>query len=724
MGARATDSANSRAELANTILSDPAFDEYEGLNTDIIAAYIDNFFGEDAWSDPSQIYEDLINQATEGTFNEKWVENYSKNNKTYSDTAHESIEDQLEALEMEEETWENFLDAFADANGLDKTDEHVQQLAMRILELNSGLDELLTNWDENIEAINEYGMASEEGADAITSLQDSIKTMLGVEVSGSFIKDNLDVLQEFADGDYSNLTSFMTDATKDFIQNGLELSGSEEDKEQVRADLAAWTNEVASVLPDLEIGADLNIDGFIDSLNEMLKAGTITAETLLTVLEGMGVDGEVTLDENNVPSISFVRKGVSTKSLNANNLKGTAGKSSSSSSGSANVIERYYTISRQVEKLNDQLEDLADVEDRVFSQEKVDAMQAQIDKYNELLAANRAYLAEAEAYLAQDRAAIEAYGAIFDANGIITNYNEMFASYGQNDDFIDALEQYEETLNQVDELNSTIQSTLNDIYDKSLEIITYKVEFQISIDDMGITYFEFLLEQLDDAAYDTAESLSVLSKEMSNYQQQYDTYVEGIEDILSLASGGDGTAILNGLINGTMTPEEVAQELNLTEEAFENLVDYYEQILEMATNIKKTWDAHIEQMQEFWDTWGEKFDDEIERAEYYGEVAEHYRDLIDTLGKDNYGISNETLARLDDAASTAAIQAASTAYAKYNAAKEAYEEAVSNGLDEEIIEHYQEAMDEAYADVLDKQASAADQLQTEYDNALEIIFET
>ena len=127
----------------------------------------------------------------------------------------------------------------------------------------------------------------------------------------------------------------------------------------------------------------------------------------------------------------YVESGI-TKSFDA--AKTTSKNSNKNNKNKDKEADRYYTISRQVEKLNKQLDELGKKTDRAFGQSKLDAMQAEIDKYNDLISANKEYLRQAEEWLAHDRAKLEQYGAQFDANGIITNYEAMFAAHGNDED--------------------------------------------------------------------------------------------------------------------------------------------------------------------------------------------------------------------------------------------------------------------------------------------------
>lgn len=73
--------------------------------------------------------------------------------------------------------------------------------------------------------------------------------------------------------------------------------------------------------------------------------------------------------------------------------------------------------------------------------------------------------------------------------------------------------------------------------------------------------------------------------------------------------------------------------------------------------------------------------------------------------------------------SSAAVEKAAASYQEYLKSKALYEDSIARGLDPELIEYYKEAMQEAYQDMQADQADAAQQLEDEYTNAIDRIFE-
>lgn len=198
---------------------------------------------------------------------------------------------------------------------------------------------------------------------------------------------------------------------------------------------------------------------------------------------------------------------------------------------------------------------------------------------------------------------------------------------------------------------------------------------------------------------------------------------------MDVISPGNGESLYNQLLNGGLNYEDLLNKTLLADEDFdsskwlEDLQEAYDGLIEQQEQFSELWDEYIEKMENFWDEWKDKFDTEEDRLDFLKEVASNYKNLIDILGKDNLGISNATLNRLDDVMSSAAVEKAAASYQEYLKSKALYEESVARGLDPELIEYYKEAMQEAYQDMQSDQADAAQQLEDEYTNAIDRIFE-
>ena len=204
-------------------------------------------------------------------------------------------------------------------------------------------------------------------------------------------------------------------------------------------------------------------------------------------------------------------------------------------------------------------------------------MDQEIAKLEDMKAAQSQYLKEIEKFYAQDKKAVAKYGAEFDEAGRIINYDEFMKKHGANEAAVEALEQYEETYDLLKDKQQEIIDIQNQIYDAALEKTKYKVDLQINVNDDDLKYLNYLLEKLDDAAYDAAESIANLGKQAASQMSNIDAYRQGVNDIF--AEHGLGDDAISQFLNGSLTSEDLA-DMEFTEEEVNTLRDYRDGLLE------------------------------------------------------------------------------------------------------------------------------------------------
>lgn len=592
---------------------------------------------------------------------------------------------------------------------------------------------------------------------------------------------SLDELGQLAAKDYiSNLKISKQNGYTDKNNNVLGF-----DVEEVRNQLNTLIDEISAQDSQIEIGATVDVSDVINKLNQAAQAGQISADQIQAALNSIGytaelgsetarvphsyeitgsfdIDGEqrgftanyTSYEEVTVPTINgnTVRKAGLSNSVNAGNRTGgshTSGGNSGSGSGSSkdkknanDEIERYHRIKNVLEDLEHELNLISDAKDRAFGSAKLKLIDKEIAQYKSLLSAQEEYLSEIKANYASDQAIMAGYGAVFDENGTIVNYTELMTAQlnkynaaltdtaeEEYENFKKALELYEESQDLYKEQMEQWHEYRQAIFDAQLEKIEYKLEFIIEIDDEELKYLEYLLDELDDAAYDSAEAIANLGKQIDIANDKSQAYTNSVQELMDVISPGNGENLYNQLLNGGLNYEDLLNNTLLADEDFdsskwlEDLQEAYDGLIEQQEQFSELWDDYIEKMEAFWDEWKEKFDTEEERLDFLKEVASNYKNLIDILGKDNLGISDATLARIDDVMSRAAIEKASTSYQEYLKNKALYEAAIARDLNPEGIDYYKEAMQKAYQDMQSDQADAAQQLEDEYTNAIDRIFE-
>nr|DAT10117.1 MAG TPA: hypothetical protein [Caudoviricetes sp.] len=102
--------------------------------------------------------------------------------------------------------------------------------------------------------------------------------------------DNLKLMKKAAEGSVEAYETLQQKARQD-IEAHIDFTNLEEFKSQLSEVESAMD---AMQFQDLEIGANLNIDGFLQSLSDMVNAAGMTAAKAESYLSSLGIDAEVT----------------------------------------------------------------------------------------------------------------------------------------------------------------------------------------------------------------------------------------------------------------------------------------------------------------------------------------------------------------------------------------------------------------------------------------------
>lgn len=410
--------------------------------------------------------------------------------------------------------------------------------------------------------------------------------------------------------------------------------------------------------------------------------------------------------------------------------------------------ERYHTITNQLEDLANEYDKISDAADRAFGKDKLNAIDAEIRKTDELIDKQEEYIAAISADLPKDRAIMSEYyndligGNIqFDEKGNISNFDQiqdaMYAKYNAMADAYSEdseewqvfekkfeqlekyIEQYEETYDLLREQETEYQDLLNQRIDLMLEKVTYKVELQLDIEDDELQVLDYLLGRIEDDAFEAAETIGILTQQAETLYDKMQINKQGLEEVLGLSLS---TSEIISIMNGDLT---VLQGKTFTEEQIESIKDYRDNLLELNEEFDEVREQVEEQVIEVFDAWNEKLGEGIDQLEHYGDVLESYRNIIDIVGEDGLGISEEFIKNLNEAQIGNAID-------KVNATRDAYEAMMKAQQEaEKALEEAKERGDEAsvkmwtenLAELTDEANSAQEEFLSAWEDALDTVAE-
>ena len=288
-----------------------------------------------------------------------------------------------------------------------------------------------------------------------------------------------------------------------------------------------------------------------------------------------------------------------------------------------------------------------------------------------------------EAADAYYNAKVDAYNAWLDENYIGKEVDdsieeekkqqeEMIKNEEQyRENFLGLIDQYEDTQDKVqEELNKEIEA-YHAVLDKMLEKTDYTVQLKLDVADDSLNLLNFLMNTLEDNAYRSAEAISNLQQQFNPTLDKYEANKTGLRDLFNNHFDMDhafdnanadvgnnefinkmkelgynsADAVIEGLTSGDTKLQEVLgsmgdefteEEVGKFREYTKGMMDSVEDMLAIRQNMYKTLDDAIAQSNDDLD----RLRDKIENA---SKVTEHWKNLIDLVGRDMAGMDTDTM---------------------------------------------------------------------------------
>ena len=685
---------------------------------------------------------------------------------------------EAEKLEVTDKVFEAYTENFAEANGeMDKNATITKQLALNNLKLQKGFEDLTKSWSKDISILQKANKNTLEYAETISKVQDALEKMFGARPSTDWVEGHLEQIDKIASGDIETLYELQDSLAKDYVLN-MEFTTSLDNDiwSGTIKDAQSVLNELLDDLDtSIEIGEGATLSGdYLNELQNMLDAGVITSEQLQQVFRAKGYEYEVTdwkrvpgptkgitrtIYENGekkgteyveetedilVPIIngqtSSVKGGKTPvlskdqkegtgnnayemkayksnnpKSLDMSSLEDASKKKKDADKKLEKEIERYHEIDKAIETVERDLDSIASAKDRAFGADKISLMDKEIAKQKESIELEKQRLKEAENYYDLDRKKIlENYAVNLNSDGNITNYNDLVqkqidkikslpigsdereAAEEYLDQMKEDFDQYEETLAEVEEQQQKVREEQYALQDLALEKIEYKVNIKVDAADDDIAYIEFLMTRIEDDAFAVADAVSLWGQNADAVLKKFEATEQGIQQVMNDVAA-----------QGYMTDAQSEYLKNARQE----LMDYTTELQELRTNVQ-------EKLTEAYDAWNEKLDQNFSRLEHQKSQLKHLNNIIDIIGKDALGISDETMLKMADTSIEVAnnnIESAKARLESDQAILDDYKKKLANATTEEDKKYWQEQVD----DMTEQVAESQEELNSKLEEGLE-----
>lgn len=741
-----------------------------------------------------------------------------------------TISEGAEKLELDEST----LDAYAkylqkENDILTENIDLVAESSVAHYKLAQSVAELREALNDNLDILNDADANTLEYAKALGEVKETLDVVLGgTDVSQSFVKENLPLIQEMLSGNVEAYNTLRKLSTKDWLE-GLVLEDKE--KNAILSFFDQLESKVNSVdfNEDFSININEDVDAAITKLNQMALAGEITAGQMETAFNSMNIQwdadimtyqlpaltttyssiknpvtGEiwemestnsstttlpwigdnpprytaitnskvasqikssveagdttyeyqddngntVSIDEDYVKNrtqeqlysdlIGKVVKDTKSGIVSATNFKKTNQISPISDVFTANLddggssdvkasYERYHEIKELLSDIERELDLISEAKDRAFGAQHLGYLDQEIAKQQQLNAAQEEYLRQAQEYYQEDRNKLltSGHGVNLDSAGRITNFTEIQKSITDKDElskFQKLVDDYEDSLNTMEEQQQKAIQGQYELHDLALEKIEYKIEFKIGVDQFTLDSLEHQLSRIEDRAFAAADKIALIGKSMEITASQIKTYTDGIEGILGNVFSSQQVA---RIMSGNLSNIDITQ---LTDDDLEKIKEYGSNLTEVETTLREQHIQAHEALTDSIEEWNNEFDRNMSKFDQYNSIIENYKNIIDLVGKDNLGISNDLLRQMYATQKQVANDQLTVTKARKESAEDAYAQleaqynsAVSlYGKDSEIALAWKQQMLDAEDTLID----ATGEFQDAWQNAVQTAADT
>ena len=253
---------------------------------------------------------------------------------------------------------------------------------------------------------------------------------------------------------------------------------------------------------------------------------------------------------------------------------------------------------------------------------------------------------------------------------------EEYLKYKMLDAPTEALEQYEETMEELEQLGIDYDDVLNSLYDNFIDQVQTKWDTANEIADANIEYLEHKISRLEDDAYQAAETIGLMSDKMDYTQDKFNAATTALDDLLK---GYDSAWSAEAIMAGQLTAEDLAG-AGMDANAVEMVQSIMSELMNLEQEMTDTLIESFESMTEAFDEFNEDLDRYISTIEHAQSITSTYRNIIDLTGKSMSGFSTEMLKAFNNATIDQAKANMKSNKTKYDTVQAEYDEAYQQYL--------------------------------------------
>lgn len=465
---------------------------------------------------------------------------------------------------------------------------------------------LYQNWQDALEEFNKAAYSAFSNAQAyqsaFTNNQPVGQLALNAKSSITGRSSSSTYQWDYNDGQenqYSNLQAFV-DAGFDFSK----IKGLDQTDDTA---VQVYVNQIKEQWKDL-FNTDLSgkalwggAEGFTDQFFDMYK----TAEAL-------GIDTNLSVNDLQYELAEAIAQLSNTSSLNdaLEKLKET-GVPNKNGKDYRPEEERYYEITKEIEKQERALNRLQKTKDQAYGANKLKAIDNEIAATKKLKEANEELYRQQKENLEKDaKALLSLFPQADIANGYIANYNELLLKT-TSEEQKKILDQYASTWEAMEATYDKLLDFDNQIKDLNYEKLNYELELKVDIEDAELKRLDYFLNKFSDDFYKMAESAVLMMDKIEPTSNLLSVYQENVNKLNEKYQNGNISQedYIEGLKNAR---DAIYEQLEALNELDKQMLHYYEDTLSAATD---------------------ELADHTDHMEHLTSVFEHYQNLLSIIGK-------------------------------------------------------------------------------------------
>lgn len=199
----------------------------------------------------------------------------------------------------------------------------------------------------------------------------------------------------------------------------------------------------------------------------------------------------------------------------------------------------------------------------------------------------------------------------------------------------------------MNDAEKSVQDNLIEIFNQKLEKIEYKLKYLNTLIDKDIDYLDFMIEQLDKNMYSTADVLALIGDRMGKVLEKAENERTAIAGILGEHKELSPEEIQQ-FLNGQLGIEDIIGRIGqLTDEEIEDLQNHQTALLNYSKELIRMREESYAKISESIGEFNDQIERQIDIVNDAAKVMKHWQNIVDIVGKDTLGVSDEMLADMD-----------------------------------------------------------------------------